>query len=130
MSLLTTSLSGVANTTTSKKANDPSHSKEDKDFISARNQRNQRHKALKEKDFITSTATEVGFGTKVYLREDLAEIEKCKSKDRCWLVGLSSRKSFAECLENCIGTTCTPKCARHNFSDAFYKHVGLERPSK
>ena len=45
---------------------------------------------------VTNTATEVGIGTNVFLKADLARAERCGVDDRCWFVGLAHKDGEIE----------------------------------
>jgi len=76
---------------------------------------------------ITNTSSNVGFGTSVFVKAALAKAEKCSKDDRCWLVGLSRKLTVAGRESFCLNPKHDAKCKHHQFSDAFYKLVGIDK---
>jgi len=71
---------------------------------------------------ITITRSTAGFGSKVYSKKDLADIERCERGQKCWLVGLAPLPRSNQ-LAYCNKRDCTPNGIGHQFSKEFKAKV-------
>jgi hypothetical protein len=80
---------------------------------------------MKADKIVVEDKKNVGFGTP-FTKIELANAQGggCKREDKCWLVGLSTRSSFAERVKLCTRVGCKFNDPRHSFSASFRKYVG------